>query len=242
MTYNEKNSHPRDCLLHFRAEDHVYTFQGRELKSVTTLVDECFPKFDADYWAPVVARREGVSEAEIRERWEKNACRARDLGTEMHANIEHYYLSGELARDFDTRSLFEQFIAGKTLYPYRTEWAVFDEDLGVAGTIDFLECRNGEFHVYDWKRSDKVMDKYLGRPLKENRYGKKGYGAMRDVDDTSYWHYALQLSIYRYILSRKYGIQATGSSLVVLHPNNRMPYVVDVPYLERELEELFRGR
>lgn len=240
MNYNQLNTHSRDSLLHFDPAGHIYTCGDRQLTPVTTVVESQFPRFDVDYWAPRKAVQEGITEEEIRRRWEAKAQRARDLGTEMHAAIERYYLGEGTASGFDTCHLFKSFTETCTLHPYRTEWSVFDEDLGVAGTIDFLEYCDGAFRIYDWKRSDKLI--FCGRPVTRNSFGNTGLGALCHVPDTAFWHYALQLSIYRYILSRKYGINAESGSLVVLHPHNTVPYVIKVPYLERELKAIFPGR
>ena len=43
---------------------------------------------------------------------------------------------------------------------------------------------------------------------------------INDIPDTNYWHYALQLNIYKYILEKKYNKQVTDMYLVILHPNN----------------------
>ena len=51
MNYNERNRHKRDALIQFDCDQHQYIHNGHIFKSVTTIVDECFKQFDADYWA-----------------------------------------------------------------------------------------------------------------------------------------------------------------------------------------------
>lgn len=235
MTYNEINIHPRDARLKFRAEDHVYTVGDQTLRPVTSVVESCFEQFDTDYWAPRQAARLGIPESEVRKMWEEKGNKACALGTDMHARIEKYYL-GEGLGDFDTRHLFEAFTRTRQLHPYRTEWSVYDEALGVAGTIDFLEYHDGVFRIYDWKRSDKLI--FQGKPVVRNSFGKSGLGAMCHVPDTAFWHYALQLSIYRFLLARNYDIEVESCHLVVLHPNNSMPYLLSTPYLRKEVEKI----
>ncbi len=239
MNFNEKNAHPRDPLLTFCPEDHTYHFGDRILRPVTSVVESCFKPFDVDYWAPRKAAQLGISEAELRRQWEEKGRCARDAGTAMHAAIEHYYL-GEPLADFDTRHLFRAFEAGNPLNPYRTEWSVFDEDSGIAGTIDFLEYNNGVFRIFDWKRSDKII--YNGKPVLKSAFAQTGIGALSSVPDTTFWHYALQVSIYRYILGRKYGINVESCHLVVLHPNYDVPYLLTTPYLEPQIRALFHGK
>ncbi len=85
MTYNDLNIHPRDAHLSFDPDTHSYHFDGREMTSVTTLVEDCFPKFDKNYWAARKALQEGVDPDMILDRWDREAQHARDLGTMMHA-------------------------------------------------------------------------------------------------------------------------------------------------------------
>jgi len=239
MNFNRRNTHPRDSLLTFCPEDHTYRFADRILRPVTSVVESCFNPFDVDYWAPRKAAELGIPEAELRRQWEEKGRRARDSGTAMHAAIEHYYL-GEPFEDFDTQHLFSVFTAYHSLKPYRTEWSVFDEDLGIAGTIDFLEYDDGVFRIFDWKRSDKIICD--GKPVLRNAFSQTGTGPLNSVPDTSFWHYALQVSIYRYILGRKYGINVESCHLVVLHPGYDVPYLLTTPYLESQIQALFHGR
>lgn len=60
--YNAINAHPRDKFLSFDESEHKYTVGSTELKSVTTLVDESFPPFDADRIAHILSKQTGRSE------------------------------------------------------------------------------------------------------------------------------------------------------------------------------------
>ncbi len=242
MTCNDLNVHPRDCRLSFDADSHSYYCDGEELISVTTLVDGCFPRFDAEFWAAKIARREGVSAQMVLDRWKQEADRARELGTVMHEKIERYYLGDDDGDDGDALRLFRLFASYNRLYPYRTEWRIFDEDYGVAGTLDFLELTpSGTFNIYDWKRSKKLVE-HDGRIIMQSPYNKTGLHPISHLHDTSYWHYALQLSVYRMILERKYGIRVSGMKLGVFHPSCTTPWIVTVPYLRDEVEAIMQHR
>ena len=232
MDYNQINRHDRDSLIQFDEAIHTYTVNGRVLKSVTTLVGECFDQFDADYWAAKTAPSMGMTPEEVKALWERKGEEARNLGTMMHAKIERHYLGLPNSTD-DTYRLFERFTEYYHLTPYRTEWTIYDEDSGIAGTLDLLNLHQGIFTIFDWKRSNKIM--VCGSPETNNRWGKCAFSPISHIPDTAYWHYALQLSIYRYILEKNYGIHASGSKLGIFHPDNGRPYVVDVPYLRQEV-------
>ncbi len=239
MTYNDINRHQRDAYITFDSASHTYSHGGREFTSVTRLVESHFEQFDADYWAARKAPALGVTPEQLKAQWALKGEQARNLGTQMHEKIERHYLG--LANESDaTYRLFEQFASRHHLVPYRTEWAIYDEESGVAGTLDMLECQDGVFNIYDWKRSNKVVTDGIAK--RENRWGKHASTPIEHVPDTTYWHYALQVSIYRYILEKNYGIRVNSGQLVVLHPDNPCPYVVAVPYMKPEVQALLKTR
>lgn len=243
MDYNARNSHPRDCRLEFDPADHRYTLDGvTDMESVTTVVEGCFPRFIPEEWAPRVALREGVDPQVVLDRWEREGQQARDAGTLMHDKIERYYLGDDDGDDLDAFRLFRQFAASNRLYPYRTEWRIFHEDYGIAGTLDFLELTpGGVFNIWDWKRSTKLVDDH-GNLCCDNRFGSRGLHPLESLHDTSFWHYALQISIYRFILEEKYGIRVADGRLGVFHPAYDKAWVIPLPYLRDHVVALLRHR
>lgn len=239
MQYNELNAHERDSLLCFDEANHIYTCNGNQMESVTTVVENCFPKFDAEYWAAKKAKQQGCTAEKILKQWEQNAVQARNLGTMMHDKIEKYYMGIESENDA-TFDLFLAFAKDHKLNPYRTEWRIFYEEYGIAGTLDFLECSDGRFVIYDWKRSTKLINK--GQVEQYSRFRKKALEPVSHLDDTSFYHYALQVSFYRYILEQKYDINVSEGKLAVFHPDNGKYYLIDIPYLREEVIAVLESR
>ncbi len=248
MNYNEANTHPRDCRLQFDAETHSYHVlredATRELcDSVTTIVESLFESFDAEYWARRKATPTHTAEEILRE-WAENGRRASELGTWLHDNIERHYLGLEPEPETSMDKAFghfRRFAMGRELKPFRSEWRIYSERFRVAGTLDFLAVDETGYHLWDWKRSSKVV--------KDGRVVREAYGhkcglrpEVAHIEDTSYWHYALQLSLYRYILETEYGIDVQDAHLGVFHPNYECPYVVEVPYLRPEAIAILEGR
>lgn len=241
MSYNDDHKHPRDSRLSFEPATHTYRVDGREFRSVTTLVGSLFKEFDADKWARLKATPDRPAEVLKRE-WEAKAQAARDLGTLMHDRIEKHYLgigSDGWLTDPTFRH-FDEFTRHYSLHPYRSEWPVFIEEYALAGTVDFLaDNGDGTLDLWDWKRSSKLVDS-LGRVIDSNRWGGTALPPLQHVPDTSYHHYMLQLSIYRYILETKYGLRIRGAHLGVFHPDNVCFYVVDLPYALAEVKTILR--
>ena len=237
--FNQRNKHPLDSTISFRASDHLYIVNGVCLESVTTFVSSCFPKFNTELHAKQKAGALGISVQEVIEMWERKGKESRDLGTAMHKKIENYYQGIDSAND-DAFNLFRIFANNIKLVPYRTEWAVYDWEYKLAGTIDFVDYQNGEYTVYDWKRSDKIIAN--GMPIKTNKYGEKGNYPLEHIDNSPYYHYALQLSLYKFILERNYGIKIDKLRLGIFHPTSNKPYLLEVPYLENEINTIFNLR
>ena len=235
--FNIRNRYWRDRNVSFREADHVYIVDGTPLDSVTTFVKNCFPKFDSEFHAKRKAEALGITKEAVLEMWDKKGRESREQGTAMHKKIESFYLGKEPSTD-ETFELFKIFANKITLKPYRTEWAVYDWEQKIAGTIDFVDYQNGEYIIYDWKRSDKLIAKN-GLPIKNSLYGEKALPPIENLDDSPYYHYALQLSLYKYILEKNYGITVSKLRLGIFHPSYNKPYVLEMPYLQNEIDTLF---
>lgn len=244
MNINERHAHPRDGALSFDEASHTYTVDGRVYDSVTTLVEECFEPFDAEYWAGRKATPGHTKEMILRE-WAAKGEAARNLGTLMHERIESYYLGKPVQPEWMADPTFRIFAAFATdirLCPYRTEWRIYHEESRMAGTLDFLALRSDrQLEIWDWKRSTKVVDS-LGRAIDHSPYGKCGLEPVVHLPDTTYYHYALQVSVYRYILAEKYGVETVAGRLGVFHPDCGRYHVVDLPYLHHEASTLIARR
>lgn len=244
MNYNELNAHSRDALIDFDPQTHAYTIGGVEYHSVTTVVDDCFTPFDAEAMARRKATPERTAQM-ILDEWTEKGRVARELGTLMHDRIEHHYLGlthPDMTTDMATYRLFERFADQRHLNPYRTEWRIFSDDYLVAGTLDFLGYDNGRFVIYDWKRSSKLLGRDC-RSTSTHSYGKHAKAPLQHLPDATYYHYALQVSVYRLILSMDYGIDVDEAYLGVFHPDYERPYELEVQYLRREamtLLEMYR--
>jgi ATP-dependent exoDNAse (exonuclease V) beta subunit len=122
-------------------------------------------------------------------------------------------------------------IGSPGLQAYRTEWLVFDEAKRVAGSIDMtLADADGNIIICDWKRS---------KEIKRSNLYQKGLKIFNHLDDCNYNHYCLQLNIYRHILETHYGKKIIGMFLVVFHPNNDDYIFIQVPPLQKEVDDLW---
>jgi hypothetical protein len=245
----KKNAHPRDAFIQFEESTHVYTVHGdSSYTSVTTWNHHHFAKFDADkIIKQILSSRKHKDDPEykyymmtagqIMDMWNANRDSAATSGTNMHYDIECYYNRMEVKNDSVEYRYFQNFLCeNPRLLPFRTEWTIYHEELKIAGSVDMVyENPDGTLLIYDWKRCKEIV--------KENAYGAKAVTeCIRHLDDTNFWHYSLQLNTYKAIIEEKYGRKVVELCLVCLHPNNADYQLIPVPFLEKEMVDLFAYR
>ncbi|CAK0791051.1 unnamed protein product [Prorocentrum cordatum] len=174
-----------------------------------------------------------LSDQEIVEKWRLNKEEAARRGTWMHWTFEAHLNRVLVPRDAVEFQLFSKFLGAlKGLAAFRTEWAIFAEHEGLAGSIDFVARDSaGSLYIYDWKRAKNLRSKFTNQW--ENM--KFPLGRLPDCQGN---HYRVQLNIYRWMLEQYYGARVAAMYVVCLRPDNGdQPFVDDVPVIP-EIEEL----
>jgi hypothetical protein len=249
-----KNKHERDDLIEFEEASHKYTIlcdKNSQYTSVTTFIHDQFEKFDADliigrmmdspHWCK--SKYYGKRSFEIKALWDKNRDSASSSGTRMHYMIECFYNNIPLEEE-DLSSIEYKYFKSfhdnnKHLVAFRTEWTVFDFELKLAGSIDmvFYNKNTQSYYIYDWKRCREIK--------KANSYNKYSTNPiLSDIPDTNYWHYTLQLNIYKYLLEKNYNIKIAGCVLVCIHPENKNNTykLYTAPFLDDTIAKMFEER
>lgn len=246
------NEHERDKYIHFDEPTHTYTIKGTHegYISVTKLIHYFFPEFDADEiikkmknsskWTDSVYY--GKSDEEIKNEWKQNGKTSSEAGTKMHLAIEqflnnaHDIIDNDVLQSVEWKyfgTFWKKF--GNDLEPYRMEWEVWVEELKLAGSIDavFRKKSDGTFLIYDWKRC---------KDIKTTNNFENAYYPLNHLPNTNYWHYTLQLNIYRWILETYYGMKISGLFLIILHPNNKSYIRMELNILHDEIQEMINCR
>jgi len=124
--------------------------------------------------------------------------------------------------------------------PYRTEWRIYHDDLKICGTIDIVyqNPEDGTLIIGDWKR---VLQLKWFEQIAAFRSFSKVPG-LEHLPDLNYWHYVLQLNMYKLILEQKYGKIVTGLYLFKFHPNTPTYETFQLPILNYEMDVLIRHR
>ena len=269
---SQLNSHPRDKHIEFFEEEHKYVIDlepNIKYTSVTTWIHEHFEKFDADKIIHKMMNGQGWKEGhkywnmtpeQIKSLWNSNKDAVAGSGTDLHFQIECFHNNSNFDFQYLNKDLYEVYICdhGKNLSekplewqyfinfvkdhqflkPYRTEWTVFNEDFKISGSIDMVyENPDGTLSIYDWKRS-----KNISRINTFNRFAITP--VICHLPDSNFWHYALQLNTYKFILETKYNKKIKDLYLVRLHPDaqEKNYELIELPDLSLEISELFEER
>jgi len=181
----------------------------------------------------------GMEETEILKRWSDNATILCNKGTYAH------YMGELLMNGMPTRECGEmdvlvdfcrRYLIPRGIVAYNTEKEIVCRDADLAGSIDLIvfDAERGIHHLVDYKRSDKLESQLRG-------FGsKKMKRPLNHLADCKGAGYALQLSLYQYILERDYGMTIGDRVLVSLHPEH--PFSTSVPYLREEVAYIMECR
>ncbi|OLP88805.1 hypothetical protein AK812_SmicGene29789 [Symbiodinium microadriaticum] len=170
---------------------------------------------DMNGWDDIV-RELTMSDDEIMSSWNVRRQTAANSGTWMHSMIEHMLngyniIPGPMRGEME--SIIKYLSHLENVEVYRTEWCICAPNEDLAGSIDLVmkDKDSNTFHIVNWKRSEKLEDKYTS-------YGKKMTPPAHDVDDCQGQHYRLQLNIYKWILERYYDVRVDQMKVVCVHP------------------------
>jgi len=238
--------------------------------SVTTLIHSQFEKFNSDKIIDRMMKGKnwneqnkyfGMSKQQIKAQWSQNALEVSSQGTLLHFYIEQFmnlshpenktdcthedlreiYLStspfdNPIIESIEWTYFMNYIDTFSKFIPFRTEWTIFDTELKLAGSIDMIyKNPDGTLMIYDWKRCKEIT--------KNNPFNKYSINPCLDtVPDTNFWHYSLQLNIYKYIIEKNYDFKISSMVLVQLHPTNKNYQTIKVPDLTFTVLELVNDR
>jgi ATP-dependent exoDNAse (exonuclease V) beta subunit len=241
--------------------------------SVTTFIHSHFPNFEADKIIEKMMKgkswKEGhkywnMTQEEIKNQWKENGNNVSQLGTQMHFEFECFMNNPNLPIGYTHNELLDNYIKNNSnnneisdfqilkewiyfiefikdfphLKPYRTEWTIYDEELKLAGSIDMVyENSDKTLSIYDWKRVKNITT--------VNNFNKYAItDSICHMPDSNFWHYTLQLNIYKTILEKKYNKSVSDLYLVRIHPESEENTyeLIKIPILLLEINDLFDER
>lgn len=229
------------------------------LMSVTTFLHQYTQGFDADEVIEKMMKGseiylgkneeyQGMNVEEIKTLWNIKRDRAARYGTYVHLGAENYALKGVF--DAPSRPEFTQvknYFKQNAYDVAAAEKRIHSDKYMLAGTVDLLLSRDETvgaggpepdvetvYYVADWKTNN-------GKDLADttgDHFTKTMKFPLVNVPDLPYWHYALQFSLYRYLLEEIEGLKIVGQEIVHLKRTGTEAEIISTPYMKKEIEAL----
>ena len=200
----------------FNAAEHSYKSidgaEGISWTSVTTLISSLKKPFDAKAVAARVTKNKkskwhGIEPKIIEQIWKNEADRATTLGTYYHNQREADLCSlASIEREGITVPVISpsgehegiRFAPLQKLDPgVYPEHMVYLKSAGICGQSDLVEVVNGKVNIIDYKTNKEIKTEAF---TNWEGMSEKMLDPVSHLDDCNFNHYALQLSIYMYII------------------------------------------
>lgn len=243
-----KAKNPRGVEITFTEEDHKYKsfINGLQINYVsgTTFLGKFFPQFDpTGIITARCAKKEGITVEEIKERWAAKGRESTRLGTRLHELCEDIILGRNVRNTPENIVESNRFKNGQKLATQLkhsidvlgVEKIVFSHRLPtpIAGTIDLFgrSKKDGSYLILDWKTNKEIE--------KDNKYKKFCLAPIQHIPDTSLHHYALQLSLYQYLLKFEGYVEKDAKfKMALLHVTENAAETIIVPDYTNEIKDL----
>ena len=225
MKYNNFNINN----IHLEKEQHIYTLDQSDVEftSVTTFISELFEKFDslsiATKLVNKVPKYSSYTVEQLINEWNEAA----NHGTKVHNEIEEHIL--KLSKPTEPKAIqginwLEKHLDRDKHIAY-TEKIIYSEELKLAGSVDLIikNTQTNEYTIIDWKTNKKITTSSYNNKMGTHKI-------TRDIEDCKYLIYTLQLSLYRYILEKYYGLNVVRQLIVHLKEDEVLAYLTQ--YLE----------
>jgi hypothetical protein len=213
----------------FKSEDHTYiSINDEKINwiSVTSLINNFKKSFDAKKVAEKVSKNKkskwyGLNPLDIQNIWACESLRATTLGTYYHnqretdicsfASMERDGITIPVVSPLDLKDGLKIAPIQKLepgIYP---EHMVYLKSAGICGQSDLVEVVNNKVNIIDYKTNKEIkMESYVDWDGKS----EKLCNPVNNLDDCNFNHYALQLSVYMYIILKHNPKLKVGKMLI----------------------------
>ena len=216
--------------LQFDAQKHSYEVRGKPLTSVSKTISKYVEKVDFDKIAGFVAKKRGISKAEVLAEWEAKKIASCNQGTLVHTFGENYNGMQKPTNGFEEAIVKFWDNIPDYIEPFLFELQMFSETLRIAGTSDIILFNNktGKFIIADYKTNEDLFKNYKGKTL---------LAPFEDLLDSPYNKYQLQLSMYQ-LLFEQCGFEVESRRIIWLKPNGTYENFKTEDLTQKLLKEL----
>jgi hypothetical protein len=241
-----KSSTHNGLTCDFNSDKHTYTVRetGQRLTSVTTLVKQYIPPFDAPAKAQEMVDKKkpkyaGMTADEIQKQWKEKGETSSYEGTLLHKYLELWPETkgyGFHPRTYRVLLLSKQVdkLFPKLLKRFRlvaAEKIIFSARLGLAGQADLIMADDvtGEGIILDWKSNEKITDE-------EGAFGNM-LPPIDHLKDCDVVKYGLQLGLYeKMLVDEGFYSEFKGYRKSLIHIREMAGKVVKVADYQEEIQ------
>jgi hypothetical protein len=213
----------------FKSDDHTYVSINDEKInwiSVTTLISYFKKPFDAKKVAEKVSKNKkskwfGINPLEIQNIWNCESARATALGTYYHDQRENDICSfASMEKNGVTIPVIQPLPLkdGLKIAPIQKlepgiypEHMVYLKSAGICGQSDLVEVVNNTVNIIDYKTNKEIKKESY---INWDGISEKLSNPVNNLDDCNFNHYALQLSVYMYIILKHNPKLKVGKMLI----------------------------
>lgn len=198
----------KDDKVCFEPITHTYWSGRKQLKGVTTYIDEHKVKFDSINKAIEMSDKPW----ELLREWRIKGNESRDAGTSAHLVIENYFNTGNIITNGGPKDrvaakfIQDYFLTGK-LELIEVESIVYNDQLASMRDA-VVQNKKGEYFIFDWKTNAAITTAH---------YGKWMLPPYQSLPDACFYHYSLQLRLYQ---SMSHDYKITDCFIVHLKDND----------------------
>jgi len=213
----------------FKSDDHSYVSINDEKInwiSVTTIINHFKKSFDAKKVAEKVSKNKkskwfGINPLEIQNIWNCESARATALGTYYHDQRENDICSfASMEKNGITIPVIQPLPLkdGLKIAPIQKlepgiypEHMVYLKSAGICGQSDLVEVVNNTVNIIDYKTNKEIKKESY---VNWDGFSEKLSNPLNNLDDCNFNHYALQLSVYMYIILKHNPKLKVGKMLI----------------------------
>ena len=218
--------------LQFDAQKHSYEVRGKPLTSVSKTIHKYVEKVDFDKIAGFVAKKRGITKAEVLAEWEAKKIASCNQGTLVHTFGENYNGMQKPTNGFEEAIVKFWNKIKKNIENFLNELQMNSETLGIAGTSFIIKKKKktGKFIIADYKTNEDLFKNYKGKTLLK---------PFNNLLDSPYNKYQLQLSMYQ-LLFEQCGFEVESRRIIWLKPNGVYENFKTEDLTQKLLKELIK--
>ena len=171
-----------------------------------------------------------------------------DRGTKIHEEFEmgfynnkkfdfELYKLPNLCGEFECRQNYYKLDLKKGVYPELLLSCIFD-NVYISGQIDLCIVDDTDVYIIDHKTNAEIKKHSFFDSRRKKRIMMKA--PLQNLEDCSWSHYCLQLSLYAYMIETLYP-HLTIKELKINHiDHNNVETILDVPYLKDDVQRMIK--